>query len=221
MDNGAEIIREFEVCSLKKTDNGIALYDKDAKREIRACYVVNCAGVFSEEIANMAGDDHFKIIPNRGEYMIGDKNFHIKPNTIIFTLPSEKGKGILFSRTVDDNVIIGPNSHRVDEKDDTSVTSEGLGEIFKGAQRLMPINTRLVITSFAGVRPSSSTKDFIVAPSRHMDGLLHSAGIESPGFASSVAMANIWLKILQKWVLSLLQIRILILSTRSLTVSVI
>ncbi|MBE6687814.1 MAG: NAD(P)/FAD-dependent oxidoreductase [Ruminococcaceae bacterium] len=188
-DNGAQIIREFEVCSLKRDNDGISLFDREAKREIKARFVVNCAGVFADEIAKMAGDDHFEIIPNRGEYMIGDKNSPFKPNTVLFTLPNEKGKGILYSRTVDDNVIIGPNSHRV-EKDDTTVTAQGLEEILKGAQRLMPINTRSVITSFAGVRPSSSTKDFIVEPSRHMQGLLHAAGIESPGFASSVAMAK-------------------------------
>lgn len=203
-DNGAELIREFEVCSLKKTDEGISVYDKDEKREIKARFVVNCAGVYSEEIAKMAGDDHFEVIPNRGEYMIGDKNFPVKPNTILFTLPSEKGKGILFSRTVDDNVIIGPNSHRVADKSDTSVTSEGLDEILKGAQRLIPsVNTRAVITSFAGVRPSSSTKDFIVEPSRHMEGLLHAAGIESPGFASSVAMGKYLVENLEKMGLEL------------------
>ncbi|MBQ9941234.1 MAG: NAD(P)/FAD-dependent oxidoreductase [Clostridia bacterium] len=205
MDNGAEIIREFEVCHLEKTSCGISIYDNDKKRRIEAKYVVNCAGVFSEKVANMANDTHFSIIPNRGEYMIGDKNFPIKPNTILFTLPSEKGKGILFSRTVDDNVIIGPNSHRVEDVEDTSVTSEGLDEILKGAQRLMPINTRDVITSFAGVRPSSSTKDFIVEPSRNMEGLLHAAGIESPGFASSVAMGKYLVENLEKMGLELVE----------------
>ncbi|MBQ9920671.1 MAG: FAD-dependent oxidoreductase [Clostridia bacterium] len=189
-DNGAEIIREFEVCAIERKDGIISVFDKDKKREIKARYVVNCAGVFSGEVAKMAGDDYIDIIPNRGEYMIGDKNFPVKPNTILFTLPSEKGKGILFSRTVDDNVIIGPNSHRVEDRDDTSVTADGLDEILKGAQRLMTINTRDVITSFAGVRPTPSTKDFIAEPSKNMQGLLHAAGIESPGFASSVALSK-------------------------------
>ena len=189
-DNGAEIIREFEVSSIEKDNDDIILYDKDKKNCVKARFAVNCAGVFAGEVARMAGDDFFDIIPNRGEYMIGDKNFPVKPNSVLFTLPNEKGKGILFSQTVHGNVIIGPNSHRVEEKDDTSVTSEGLDEILKGAQRLMAINTRAVITSFAGVRPSSSTKDFIVEPSRNIKRLLHAAGIESPGFACSVAMGE-------------------------------
>nr|MBQ4319580.1 FAD-dependent oxidoreductase [Clostridia bacterium] len=70
-------------------------------------------------------------------------------------------------------------------------TPEGLAEILAGAKRLVPtVNDRAVITSFSGVRPTPSTGDYYIKPSEQVEGLLHLAGIESPGLASSPAVGD-------------------------------
>ena len=76
----------------------------------------------------------FDIIPRRGEYMLLDKAEIGTASHTLFVTPSEKGKGILISPTVDGNVIVGPNANVVDSKVDTSVTEEGLEEIAEGAK---------------------------------------------------------------------------------------
>ena len=41
-----------------------------AKEAVRAKYVINCAGGFSDKISAMIGDDSFKIKPRLGEYVL-------------------------------------------------------------------------------------------------------------------------------------------------------
>jgi glycerol-3-phosphate dehydrogenase len=129
----------------------------------------------------------FKIIPRRGEYMLMDKNAGSIIRATLFSVPSDKGKGILVTPTVDGNLIIGPNANIV-KKDDVSTTAEGLAEIQEGAKRLVPdLNMRQVITSFAGVRSTPKNHDFNIFIS---GSILHLIGIESPGLASSPAIAG-------------------------------
>ncbi len=168
-------------------------------RNYRARYLINAAGVHADGIAAIAGEKDFPltIIPRRGEYMLLDKEQGGMTDATLFTLPTEKGKGVLVSPTVDGNLLVGPNAYAIDDADDTSTTAEGLEEIGMGVKQMVPnVNLRAVITSFAGVRPTPSTGDFYIKPSEQIIGLLHLAGIESPGLASSPAVAEMAVKLL-------------------------
>ena len=46
------------------------------------------------------------------------------------------------------------------------------------------------ITSFAGVRAFSNRHDFIIEESKNAKGVIHCAGIESPGLTASPAIAK-------------------------------
>ena len=191
--NGCDLILSFEVDNIE-SDGGEYLTVKSKDREIKTRYIVNSAGLYSDEIAAMCGDtdDAIRIIPRRGEYMLMDKNAGSLVKATLFSVPSEKGKGILVAPTVDGNLIIGPNAD-ITTKTDTSTTSEGLSEVEAGAKRLVPsLNTRQVITSFAGIRSTPSNHDFNIFPSKNKNfaNVLHLVGIESPGLASSPAIAE-------------------------------
>lgn len=187
--NGTEFFFEYKVDAIKKSGEEFAVCSGD--REIYAKYVVNCAGIGSDEIARMIDPDFpITLIPRRGEYMILDKSEGKNLSATIFTVPNENGKGILLSPTVDGNIIVGPNAHEV-ERDDTATTSEGLEEISRGAKRISPtVNLRAVITSFSGIRPTPSTGDFHIEPSASDGAFLNLVGVESPGLASSPAIAD-------------------------------
>ncbi len=187
--NGTEFFFDRRVDAVESGDGVIVLHAGD--KTFRARYVVNCAGVHSDEIARMA-DPEFPIhlIPRRGEYMILDRSEGKTANATLFMVPGKAGKGILVTPTVDGNLLVGPNAHEV-SRDDTSTTAAGLDEISAGAKRLVPsINLRAVITSFAGVRPTPDTGDFHIEPSAVLPNFLNMVGIESPGLASSPAVAD-------------------------------
>lgn len=187
--NGAEFIRGNEVIAME--DKGSYIKVITNKGEYDTKYVVNAAGVKSEIIARMLGDDSFGIIPRKGEYIILDKNESGIVNSVIFQVPSNMGKGILVAPTIDGNVLLGPTSHNVTDMEDKTTTKEGLAEAVRGAKRSVPsVNERALITMFAGMRAVPTTGDFIIGQSSANKRLFNAAGIESPGLTSSPAIAE-------------------------------
>ena len=149
----------------------------------------------SDYIAGLAGDNSFKITPRKGEYMLLDKVCgHIVSHTI-FRTPSEKGKGILVSPTVDGNLILGPTSVDIDDKEDNSTTAEGLDRIRREVcENVENIPLSKVITSFCGLRATGSTGDFIIDIKNRF---VNVAGIESPGLTAAPAIAKYVAQILK------------------------
>lgn len=186
MDNGVELKRNFAVCKINETDSGYEIFSE--KESIKSKFVINAAGMFSDEIARMVGDDSFRITPRRGEYILLDKECGNLVSATIFRTPSEMGKGILISPTVDGNLLTGPTSFNIEEKEDTSTTQQGFDMIMKEARENVnnvPFNK--TITSFCGLRAVGDTGDFIINSTKR--GFINVAGIESPGLTSAPAIA--------------------------------
>ena len=186
MDNGAELKLNFDVKKIEKSENGYVIYSDN--ESIEAKYVVNCAGVYSDEIAKMVGDDSFTVYPRRGEYMLLDKECGSLVSHTIFRCPSKMGKGILVSPTVDGNLILGPTAENIEDKEDKSTTAKGLSAVrMQAGEQVSGINFAKTITSFTGLRSVGSTGDFII---NEKDGFVNCAGIESPGLSSAPAIGE-------------------------------
>ena len=187
MDNGAELKLNFEVKKIEKCEEGyLVISDTES---IVGKYVINCAGVYSDEIAKMVGDDSFAVRPRRGEYMLLDREVggHIKHT--VFRCPSKMGKGILVSPTVDGNLLLGPTAEDINDKEDTTTTASGLAKVRAlSSEQVKNIDFSKVITSFTGLRSTGSTGDFIIGMPKAK--FLNLAGIESPGLSSAPAIAE-------------------------------
>ena len=187
MDNGADLKLESEVTSIKKIGG---IFEIATKNEtVKSKIVVNAAGLFSDEIAKMIGDDSFTINPRRGEYILLDREEGDLVSHTIFRTPSKMGKGILVSPTVDHNMLLGPTSVDIDDKSDTKTTQKGLNNVIKEAnENVDGIKLNKTITSFCGLRATGSTGDFII--NSPIEGFINAAGIESPGLSSAPAIAE-------------------------------
>ena len=201
-ENGCDLLTYFKVSQIINKGDYISIISSN-NREIKTRYIVNAAGLYSDEIAKMCGDaeqiikENCTILPRKGEYMLMDKKAGSTVTATIFSVPSDKGKGIIVAPTADGNLLIGPNANLTD-KDDVSTTSDGLEEIQEGARKLVPsLNMRQVITSFAGVRATPKNGNFNIMPSDNIKTVLHLIGIESPGLASSPAIAEYAVNILK------------------------
>ena len=126
-DNGVEILLNSKVKNIMKVENRYVLFVNG--RKIYAKYVINCAGLNADEINNMVAAPSFQIIPRRGEYNILDKSVGKLVNTVLFQCPSKLGKGVLVSPTVHGNLLIGPNSEDISEKDNFETTKDGLKSV--------------------------------------------------------------------------------------------
>ena len=202
--NGTQFHFESKVNKIKKKGELYTVYTENGIK-VQARFVINAAGLFVDEIAGLLNEKlPFDIIPRRGEYMLLDKTEIKTASHTLFVTPSEKGKGILISPTVDGNIIVGPNANIVDSKVDTSVTEAGLEEIAEGALHIVPsINLDATITTFAGVRATPTSGDFYIQESDKFKKFIHVAGIESPGLASAPAIGEYVIEILKECGLSL------------------
>ncbi|MBU3181019.1 NAD(P)/FAD-dependent oxidoreductase [Clostridium psychrophilum] len=199
--NGVELKLEHEVTSIEKVEDKFIIHTN--KEDVEARYIINAAGVNSDKISNMVGINYFKIIPKRGQYILMGKEQGHLVNTVIFQVPTDKGKGILVTTTYHGNFMIGPNAEEVSNIDDVSTTTETLKDVITAARRSIPdFNLRGALTSFSGIRAVSSTGDFIIEESE-VKRFINVAGIDSPGLTSSPAIAQMVLNILKKSGLSL------------------
>lgn len=193
VQNGAEFKLLTKVSKVYK-HRDIFVIECD-KETVRAEYLVNAAGLFSDDINRMLGGAEFNIIPRRGEYCLIDKSQGRIVNSVIFQAPTKKGKGILVAPTTHGNLLIGPNAIEVTDKENIDTTEEGLQEIINGARKSVNnINTREIITSFSGVRATPDGRDFII--NVPIKGAVNAAGIESPGLTSAPAIASMVLDLL-------------------------
>jgi len=136
----------------------------------------------------MVGDDSFEIHPRKGEYLILDKECGGLVSHTIFKVPTKLGKGILITSTVDGNLLLGPTSEDILDKEDKATTQNGINKITKGASECVSnIPLRNVISSFCGLRAASDREDFIIENSK--PNFVNVAGIESPGLTASPAIA--------------------------------
>ena len=190
MDNGADLKLEFEVSEITKEDDVFVIKSSDGE-EVKAKYLVNCAGGFSDKVSKLAGDDSFEIIPRAGEYLILDKDEGLRVKHTIFQCPTKEGKGILVTPTVDGNLLTGPTAHKVDTPESKGTTIEGMNTVIRLASKSVPtILYRNVIRSFTGVRSSEKDGDFIIEASDKVNNFVNVAAIDSPGLSSCVAIAE-------------------------------
>ena len=195
MDNGADLELNFEVKSIE--DKGEYYTLKSDNKTLDAKYIVNAAGLYSDEIASMVGDDSFKITPRRGEYILLDKECGKLVNTTVFRTPSKMGKGILVSPTVDGNLLTGPTSVNIEDKGDNSTTAKGFADIIREAnENVDGIPFNKTITSFCGLRAAGDTGDFII--NNKVKNFINVAGVESPGLSASPAIAEMVADLLEK-----------------------
>ena len=187
MDNGAQLLRNFPVTAIEKLADGYQICSE--KETVEARFVVNCAGLYSDTIAKMVGDDSITVHPRKGEYMLLDKECGDLVKNTIFRTPTKMGKGILVSPTVDGNLLLGPTSVDKEDKENKDTTAEGFAEIITKAKDYVPaIPFGKVITSFCGLRAAGNTGDFIITSPEK--GFVNAAGIESPGLSASPAIAK-------------------------------
>ena len=189
MDNGVELKLNSAVSAINKKDNNWEIHAKSGIYEGKV--VINCAGNHADKIASLVEDIDWNITSRKGEYFVLD---HFDDNFIrhtIFPLPSAKGKGILVTPTYSGDYLVGPSSEFTDNKEDYATDAPTLNEVKNKSSLLVPnVPFGETIRVFSGLRPTPSTHDFIIGFSKKDDHFINVAGIESPGLASSPAIAE-------------------------------
>ena len=195
-ENGAEF-RFLEDVTGIMPDDGRFILSVNGEEKYDVKYVVNAAGVYADKINNMVSARKLSITPRRGEYVLMDREVGGLVDHTIFQLPTKLGKGVLVTPTVHGNLLVGPNADPLEDKEDISVTADGMDEIKSKALLSVPsIPYNKMITSFAGLRAHESGNDFIIGEAEDCDGFFNAAGIESPGLSSAPAIGEYLAKLI-------------------------
>lgn len=184
--NGVKFEFGQTVEKVEKTADGFKITTD--KGVFAADCVINCAGVYSDEINNMIAPTKEKIVARKGEYMLLKKECGYLTNATLFQLPTVMGKGVLVSPTTHGNIIVGPTALDIDGKTDVDTTADGLKNAFEQASLSVPaLSKKTIITQFAGLRAHSVKGDFTVGESE-VSGFFNALGVESPGLTSAPAI---------------------------------
>lgn len=204
IENGAKVSLNTYVKGMKVENGKIVSVDTN-RGTIYPKVVVNCAGIYSDVIADMAGDRTFTIHPRKGTDIILDKKrvgyaLSSYARSYFAPLPPEarpdnkeqvghtKGGGVM--RTVDGNILVGPDAHEVPSREDYSTSMQDIDNIIKKQKFAQPmLNKGDVITYFSGTRAATYEEDFVVRRGIFTSNIYEAAGIQSPGITAAPAIA--------------------------------
>lgn len=191
--NGTKLFLNSPVVALKKEEPSFQVITPN--QVLNAKVIVNAAGLGAEKVMALLEEPSFTMIPKRGEYFVLEEGCNVV-RSIVFPVPSAKGKGVLCIPTVYGNTLVGPTSQVLEtaERDAASLvstTQAGLDQVKQEANKVVEnIPFGKVIRSFSGVRPSTNRGDFILEESQNHPGFILAAGIDSPGLASAPAISE-------------------------------
>ncbi len=106
-----EIINGFKVQNIIHNNNQVVITSN--QNEIKAKFLINCAGLFSDRISSLAGaSPNCKIVPFRGEYFMIKKQFRYLVKNLIYPVPDSRYPflGVHFTRTINGEIEAGPNA---------------------------------------------------------------------------------------------------------------
>lgn len=186
--NGVELKLNSEVISIKKENDYFEV--ETSKEKYKGKKVINCAGVYSDIIAGLIGDDSFSVKPRKGQYILLGKDQGDLVNTVVFQAPTKMGKGVLVVKTFHGNCMIGPDAIDIEDREDKDTSIDELEKMIETARKSIPsFNIKRSLTTFSGIRACSDKGDFIIEESS-VKGFINVAGIESPGLTSAPAIAQ-------------------------------
>ena len=195
--NGVSLQLNSEVFQMEKRNDGT--FQIFAGKDVyESRFVFNAAGVFSDEVHNLVAKPSFRIQPEKGEYFLLDKSEGNMVSHVIFQCPTDKGKGVLVAPTVHGNLLVGPDSVKISDKEDTKTTKEGLSFIAKASRRSVEsLRLGASIRNFTGVRATTEHEDFVIGEAFDVKGFFDLSGIKSPGLTSAPAIGEMAVSLLE------------------------
>jgi glycerol-3-phosphate dehydrogenase len=158
---------------------------------VRAATVINCGGLYGDVIEErLLGRSGFRIQPRKGQFVVFDKAAATLFRSILLPVPTELTKGVLLTRTIFGNVLVGPTSEEQDERERAAVDESTLRALVARAERIIPkLKGMPVIAAYAGLRPATERKEYRVSADRDRR-WISAGGIRSTGLTSALGLAK-------------------------------
>jgi glycerol-3-phosphate dehydrogenase len=202
---GAEIVTHARVVSLEPVAGAIRVGlrigdEEDVQDEmIEARCVINAAGLYADEVAELMGNKSWKIYPVRGEYceVRGARASLI--NDLVYPLPHSDGLslGVHFTKTLWGTFLLGPTATYVDSKENYEKNRLPIAAFAESAKTLLPeIEESDLQIGYSGLRPKlvpptgHGIADFVIERDPAVPQAIQLVGIESPGLTAAPSIAE-------------------------------
>ena len=201
---GANLVRHAKVISLTPNETTVKVELRIGDEEqsetemIEARCVINAAGLYADDVAQMLGPRPWKIYPVRGEYceIRGKRSELVRdlvypmPHTGALTL------GLHFTKTLWGTTLLGPTATYVEGKDNYERGRMSVAEFVEDAKTLLPeLEEADLQLAYTGLRPKlvppdlHGPADFVIEADAEVPQVIHLVGIESPGLTGAPSIA--------------------------------
>ena len=210
---GGQVLTGSEVCGLEPQSDGWRLDVRPADGGPRESWrhtsrwVVNAAGLHSDEIAAMAGIDvdalGWRLRWVKGNYFAISARHDGRVRRLIYPLPPRDGSslGVHLCLDLAGRMRLGPDVEPLApccREEDYRVDPDRVADFFRGGRRFLPFLERGDLTpDQCGLRPRRTTwwrdgfADFVIRrEDGDLEGLINLVGIESPGLTCASAIAE-------------------------------
>jgi len=204
-ERGANLLTRARVTALEPAADAIrariAIGEAASAQEetIEARCVINCAGLFADEIAAMLGNRRYRIYPVRGEYceVVREKADLI--HALVYPVPHQMSLtlGLHLTRTTAGALWVGPTAEYITDKKDYERNRHPIAEFVEGVKSMLPeITAADLRLAHTGIRAKpvppgeNRVADFIITPDENVPRAIQLIGIESPGLTSALTIAD-------------------------------
>jgi L-2-hydroxyglutarate oxidase LhgO len=203
-EHGANLVNHAKVISMEPVKGAVRVRlrigdeEQSETETIEARCVINAAGLYSDEVAQLLGPRPWRIYPVRGEYCeIRGPRAGLVQN-LVYPLPHHDGLslGLHFTKTLWGTVLVGPTAAYVEGKDNYERDRMTIPEFVSDAKTMLPeLEESDLQLGYTGLRPKlvppggQGIADFVIEPDKEVPRVIQLVGIESPGLTAAPAIA--------------------------------
>jgi len=206
-EHGAVVLKKTPVIGLSPCRGGVRV-DTGSRGSVESRFVVNAAGLFSDDVGNLLGND-FRVYPVRGDYFSVNGPGADRIRGAVYPTPGTIGLGIHLTKLWDGTLLVGPDARPVESKEDYRALpvlrrdgdldpeAVDLVRFHASARAFYPaLRKEDLRLAHCGIRPSlrapgeTGFRDFLIAPDRQVPQVVHLVGIDSPGLTAAPAIAR-------------------------------
>jgi glycerol-3-phosphate dehydrogenase len=160
--HGAELVTNAELKQLDRRPDGWRL--TTLAGDFSARIVVNAAGLFGDRVEALRGvDAGFTIKPRKGQFVVFDKPASKLVNAVILRVPTSRTKGVLLTRTVFGNLLLGPTAEDQEDRIHASCDDATLSWMIAEGTGMVPaLEGQTVNATYAGLRPATEHRDYVL-----------------------------------------------------------
>ncbi len=206
-DAGVDFVFDSEAAGIKKQNDGyrVTIKDRSGDTDLSAKVVVNCAGLDSDLVAEMAGIDikanKYELHYCKGQYFRVNQKKARFISRLVYPVPAPSAGGLGIHATLDlgGGLRLGPDHEYPENRvKDYSVDGSKRTGFYRSIKRLLPfIEEADIFPDTAGIRPKlkaygSDFRDFVIneEAGSGFPGFINLIGIESPGLTAALAIAE-------------------------------